>query len=986
MKRALFVFLLAGMMIGPLPLRSHAAAPPGRVVDLKPFATKSQFDYIGTPWATPKTSLAVDGVPFQIDGIVELFGAGSGRSGNGGPRKVEGLPVNGAFAELHFLGATAWSDPDSTVIARAVLNYDDGTKAELPIAYGLHVRDWFVPRREPAKPMLAAGVAEALRGECPESARYDKHYRFTRFILQNPQPTKRVKTIDLVSAERQSSLMVAALSLSETSVAAKGTVEPAIAKEALPNGSARSGAKAVLRGRVLSEAGEPLAGAEVRIIGVRNVGTEENDAIGDHPSLGMRTLTGEDGTFELKDLTDDRLYRVSAAKRGFNTAAYRGADTLGARPEIRLSSPTLSSGPSAKFKVLDQEGKPVSGAMLRINSYSVNSGTTFGGSSGFASLTLTDADGEATLSRKDAFNAVQVNVSAAGFAPAKARSYSTGGVEVVKIGPGSTLTGRVLKEGKPVGGRLIGLVGSERSSEVFVGYFEERTDADGRFTFRNVPPTTSFNLYGDLDSFQGIGLFGPQVVLSAKHGQTNDLGNTPVAEGLSLSGRLARTDGQSNPPTLRVRFYHESLWKPLAATVDAAGHFEMKHLPSGVVTLYLSDQTKFRLNLANRSLADYNSDGLEGVFTSSKDDLLILVEDRPKGSQQFSSSMTSLPQGDASRSRPLMGAEESGPANVVVAGSVVDDKSGQPVTRYRIVPGRALGVFGGPLGAKPASPGLAATLLGKRAPDPFRFRWMESRFIESTNSDWKISLASLSSPPVVRIEADGFDAYETDPLPNGTNGLVVRLRRGLGPNGIVVGTDGKPASGVLMFLAAGGDQMALYPDGRLYAYGNPRWFITNKTDGSFSFTPRKGARKLFASAPAGWAEVPESDLETGMTVRLKPWAAVAGILVDSNGVAQPNVELSLNMDTKAISAGDPFINLQIRLATDSQGRFLFTNVPPSFLHLNRNIPFGAGGGWTHSLQTYVDPSAGKTNDLGKLVRDRPPSKPLMDQLKEKIGL
>jgi hypothetical protein len=123
-----------------------------------------------------------------------------------------------------------------------------------------------------------------------------------------------------------------------------------------------------------------------------------------------------------------------------------------------------------------------------------------------------------------------------------------------------------------------------------------------------------------------------------------------------------------------------------------------------------------------------------------------------------------------------------------------------------------------------------------------------------------------------------------------------------------------------------------------------------------------------------------------MKIRLKPWAAVTGMLVDSNGVAQAGVDLSLTMDFKALNAGEPFINIQGRIRTDAQGRFLFTNVPPMFLHLNKNIPMGTGNGYTHSLQTYVDPSPGKTNDLGKVVMDRPPSKPLMDQLKEKIGL
>ena len=992
MKRVLFLLLFTAALIGLPALPSLAAEPSGRIVDLTPFFTKSQFDYIGTPWAVPKTALMVDGVPFRIDGIVELFGSGTARSGNAGPRTVENIPVGGTFAELHLLGATSWSDPDSTVIARVVLAYEDGTRAEVPIAYGLQVRDWFVPRREPAKPLTAAGAVEALRGECPESARFDKHYSFTRFILPNPHPTKAVRTIGFVSAEKQSSLMIAALSLSETAVEAKGVVQPGIAAELRPNNAARTGAVAALRGKILAETGEPLEGAQVRIIGVRNVGTEENDGFGEHPALGTTVLTGPDGTFEFAALTDDRLYRLAAAKRGFLPASYRGADPLGARPELRLTVPKETSEPSARFQVVDLAGQPVFGAMLRVNSVSLHGGTTYGGTSGFSSLSLTDTEGMAVMSRKDPFETVQAIIAAAGLAQVKARSASTGGVEKVTLGPGATLTGRILKDGQPVAGRVVGLVGADRSSEVFVGYFEEKTDAEGRFVFRHVPPSKSYRLLGELESFREIGLVAPQLVMARAHGQTNDLGDLAVTEGLTLSGRVVRSDGKPNHPTLQLHFAHDEAWKGFTTKPEPDGRFELKHLPSGHVYLHLAGQlaNRYRLDLRNRSLTDYNSDGLEGQLTASKNDLLILFEDRPKGSDTFGRTMFSLPTGDASRDRPLFGAEDSGPKPIVLSGRVVDDATGEPLRNYRIVAGRALNnPMGGPRrGTGSPVKDLARTLFGEKERDPYRYVWMENRFVEATQAEWRIELVPLTAAPAIRIEAEGYDPFQSDPLPAGTNGMVVRLQKGAGLNGVVLGPDGRPITGVMLALCVYGEQLSVFPDTRLRLSNDQAGVTTNQADGSFTLKPRKGARKLIASSPAGWAELSESDLEAGMKVRLKPWAAVTGILVDAKQVPQPNVELSLNGDfAGALSSGDPFINLQARLVTDAQGRFLFTNVPPTFLHLNRLVPTGIGGGsWTHALQTYVEPTAGKTNDLGQLLRDSPPPKPLMDRMKEKIGL
>jgi protocatechuate 3,4-dioxygenase beta subunit len=88
------------------------------------------------------------------------------------------------------------------------------------------------------------------------------------------------------------------------------------------------------------------------------------------------------------------------------------------------------------------------------------------------------------------------------------------------------------------------------------------------------------------------------------------------------------------------------------------------------------------------------------------------------------------------------------------------------------------------------------------------------------------------------------------------------------------------------------------------------------------------------------------------------------------------------------STGEPFVNIQGQTTTDAAGRFLFTNVPPSRIQINRVIPMtgaGMGGGWTSRLQTWLEVQPGKTNDLGKVTYDTPPPPRPMDQLKKKLG-
>lgn len=73
------------------------------------------------------------------------------------------------------------------------------------------------------------------------------------------------------------------------------------------------------------------------------------------------------------------------------------------------------------------------------------------------------------------------------------------------------------------------------------------------------------------------------------------------------------------------------------------------------------------------------------------------------------------------------------------------------------------------------------------------------------------------------------------------------------------------------------------------------------------------------------------------------------------------------------------------LATDSRGRFTSRVVPPGEWDIDRVLyldPFS----WRSVPQTWVDVDPGVTNDLHDLIYDHPPPPPLVDQVKQKLGL
>ena len=70
---------------------------------------------------------------------------------------------------------------------------------------------------------------------------------------------------------------------------------------------------------------------------------------------------------------------------------------------------------------------------------------------------------------------------------------------------GVTMTGRLVKEGKPLVGVAVGAAQIDRSAETFVGAFQAATDADGKFTLRNLPHEDQLVLYGLMDSLRKHG-------------------------------------------------------------------------------------------------------------------------------------------------------------------------------------------------------------------------------------------------------------------------------------------------------------------------------------------------------------------------------------------------------------------------------------------------------------------------------------------------
>jgi hypothetical protein len=135
--------------------------------------------------ALPTGKRTFAGIKFTVGGGVVQLGAGK-------PDKVQGIKVGVKAEKLQFLHACGHkgTTPLGTPIAKYVVRYADKTKAEVEVAYGKDVVDWWVQ----------PGVADPTRGKVAWEGE-NKLSRVKLFVTTwaNPDPGKRIVALDYVA-------------------------------------------------------------------------------------------------------------------------------------------------------------------------------------------------------------------------------------------------------------------------------------------------------------------------------------------------------------------------------------------------------------------------------------------------------------------------------------------------------------------------------------------------------------------------------------------------------------------------------------------------------------------------------------------------------------------------------------------------------------------------------------------------------------------
>jgi len=166
------------------------------VIDLGPRYTK-RYDAKDGPRFKPIAGRqTVDGLPFDISGEVHFFGRTAAERVPDGKyeRTIKGLVVGRRFDELHLVHFTHWWDVEGRTLAKVALNYEDGTRIEIPLRYGGHVRDGSRLLTEEKELLTDPGTKVFWRGE--GNTRLKATDRLFKSLLPNPHPEKIVQSLD----------------------------------------------------------------------------------------------------------------------------------------------------------------------------------------------------------------------------------------------------------------------------------------------------------------------------------------------------------------------------------------------------------------------------------------------------------------------------------------------------------------------------------------------------------------------------------------------------------------------------------------------------------------------------------------------------------------------------------------------------------------------------------------------------------------------
>jgi protocatechuate 3,4-dioxygenase beta subunit len=278
-----------------------------------------------------------------------------------------------------------------------------------------------------------------------------------------------------------------------------------------------------------------------------------------------------------------------------------------------------------------------------------------------------------------------------------------------------------------------------------------------------------------------------------------------------------------------------------------------------------------------------------------------------------------------------------------ISGRVVDAESKEAVKAFRIVPGLGWGREGD-------SPS-----------------WMRYRITDGKDGAYSHQFSEPYPQYFIRIEAEGYlpavsRSFSAD---EGKAAFDFELKKGSGPEGVVLDPEGKPTEGARVYICSKSSRPYVR-DGR-NTRDDDTVKATTDADGRFRLPPQLEPHSLLVLHDLGYAEVSQATLAQSPEIRLVRWARVEGILrIGSDHGAQKELGLYVERPSED-DLPHPYFDYGV--TSDAEGRFTFERVLPGKARVSRAVRYavrdtGFSSTYSHGVRVELQPGETAHVELG----------------------
>lgn len=354
-----------------------------------------------------------------------------------------------------------------------------------------------------------------------------------------------------------------------------------------------------LTGKVTEATGKPLAHATVLVYhaGVKNGYSTFCPSC--YIDCGKRALTNASGAFEVHNLSRDLWFELLVVHDGYSPEFVKKVDPV-ERPTstvvLKVRQPVNEATRVVRGHVEGPHGDPMRDAVVTPFAILAGSVSIYGTPEGLDPIAVTNEEGQFELSYSKAVSKMALMIEARGMAPKFAVLPTGAERHTITVSNGALLRGRVVKNGKPVGGIEIGLnprqpweggpgltITGSVYDEIRIG-----TREDGSFAIPNVPAPEDWEIYGKMESIAPRGAINPVAVTTNHDDQEVNVGDIQIERGYRLQGKVVLSDRKQIADGMRIFISSDTARDVQSALLSTDGTFGFLGLAAGNYTLWAS--------------------------------------------------------------------------------------------------------------------------------------------------------------------------------------------------------------------------------------------------------------------------------------------------------------------------------------------------------------------------------------------------------------